>query len=174
MHETCKSEMYETCKSDIRKNNIHSNIHSNRHNNDALSASASEAQNTDDNFELFRANVIAYLNSKAGVRFSSRSESTAKYIRARYNEGYTLDDFRLVIDAKVAAWSEDAKMRKYLRPQTLFADKFDSYLNEAEADRKSQAEAAEREAEWEADWRDEFEAMRERLRLVDNEEGEEA
>jgi len=37
----------------------------------------------------------------------------------------------MVIEGRIAAWSGDAKMVEYLRPQTLFGTKFESYLQAA-------------------------------------------
>ena len=76
--------------------------------------------------------VIAYLNEKTGKRFSPKSAVANRTIKARLNEGYTLDDFRTVIDKKVRSWKNDARMAQYLRPETLFGTKFDGYLNEVE------------------------------------------
>ena len=74
--------------------------------------------------------VIDYLNGKIGARYKASSAINKRLIDARVKEGYTLDDFKRVIDNKVASWSHDQKMSKYLRPQTLFGTKFESYLNE--------------------------------------------
>lgn len=74
--------------------------------------------------------VIDYLNEKIGARYKASSSINKRLIDARVKEGYTLDDFKRVIDNKVASWSHDQKMSKYLRPQTLFGTKFESYLNE--------------------------------------------
>ena len=76
--------------------------------------------------------VIAYLNEKTGKRFSPKSAVANRTIKARLKEGYTLDDFRTVIDKKVRSWKNDARMAQYLRPETLFGTKFDGYLNEVE------------------------------------------
>jgi len=51
-------------------------------------------------------------------------------IKARLNDGYSLDDFKKVIDIKTLKWKSDPKMSDYLRPETLFGNKFESYLNE--------------------------------------------
>ena len=75
-------------------------------------------------------NVIDYLNEKIGARYKASSAINKRLIDARVKEGYELDDFKRVIDNKVASWSQDQKMSKYLRPQTLFGTKFESYLNE--------------------------------------------
>lgn len=77
------------------------------------------------------AEVIGYLNEKAGTRFRQTSEATRRLIRARIADGYTVDDFKRVIDNKVATWGNDPRMTNYLRPETLFrASKFEGYLNE--------------------------------------------
>jgi len=72
--------------------------------------------------------IVDYLNSKADTKYRASTESTARHIRARLNEGFTVDDFFSVIDKKVAEW-KGSDMEKYLRPETLFGSKFESYLN---------------------------------------------
>lgn len=72
--------------------------------------------------------VIDYLNEKANRQYRN-VESNKKHIRARFNEGYTLKDFKTVIDNKVSEWT-NTKWEKYLQPSTLFGNKFDQYLNE--------------------------------------------
>lgn len=73
--------------------------------------------------------IVDYLNLKAGTNFRSTTPKTQTLIRARYMEGFDLDDFKKVIDGRCEAWKGDAKMREYLRPETLFGTKFESYLN---------------------------------------------
>ena len=75
------------------------------------------------------AEIVEYLNQKTGKRFSAKAKDTQKHIKARWSEGWTLDDFKKVIDNMTAKWKGDAKMDDYLRPQTLFGTKFESYLN---------------------------------------------
>ena len=72
--------------------------------------------------------IIGHLNSKAGTSFRASSKDTQKHILARWNEGYRLEDFFRVIDAKASEWRYDKKMAPYLRPSTLFGTKFESYL----------------------------------------------
>ena len=74
--------------------------------------------------------VIEYLNLKAGTSFRSSSKDTQKHIRARFNDGYSIEDFKRVIDNKVSEWANDPEMSKFLRPSTLFGTKFESYLNQ--------------------------------------------
>lgn len=74
--------------------------------------------------------IVDYLNEKCNTRYRANTDATKKHINARLNEGYTVEDFKQVIDTKVAEWGKDSKMRKFLRPETLFGTKFESYLNQ--------------------------------------------
>ena len=71
---------------------------------------------------------IAYLNQVTGKSYKF-IESNTKLVDARFNEGYSVDDFKTVIDKKVAEW-QGTDMSKFIRPQTLFGTKFDGYLNQ--------------------------------------------
>ena len=75
--------------------------------------------------------IVDYLNTQTGKNFKASSKATQKHILARINEGYSLEDFKAVIDIKVKQWLGDSKMNMYLRPETLFAGHFEGYLNEA-------------------------------------------
>jgi len=79
------------------------------------------------------AEIVSYLNKKTGKDFKPKAIKTRKLIRARTNEGYTTEDFKQVIDMKVSQWLKDPTMNGYLRPETLFGTKFESYLNEKPA-----------------------------------------
>jgi uncharacterized phage protein (TIGR02220 family) len=76
--------------------------------------------------------AIQYLNTRTGKAFRTTA-ANRKHISARIRDGFTLDDMKRVVDAKVATWRDDSKMREYLRPQTIFGTKFESYLNAAPA-----------------------------------------
>lgn len=73
--------------------------------------------------------VVAYLNEKAGTKYKATSGKTKTLINGRIREGFTLEDFKTVIDVKCAEWL-NTPMEKYLRPETLFGTKFEGYLNE--------------------------------------------
>ena len=73
--------------------------------------------------------VVEYLNQKTGKNFKHTSKVTQRHIRARIAEGFTVSDFKQVIDKKCSDWLRDQKMKEYLRPETLFGTKFESYLN---------------------------------------------
>lgn len=74
--------------------------------------------------------VIDYLNKVARTNYRHTSQATQKFIRARFKEGFTLEDFMNVIDTKSRQWLGDSNMEKYLRPETLFGTKFEAYLNQ--------------------------------------------
>ncbi|RXZ00852.1 conserved phage C-terminal domain-containing protein [Fictibacillus sp. S7] len=73
--------------------------------------------------------IIDYLNRKAHSSFQTTLK-TIVLIKARCNDGFTLNDFKCVIDLKTAEWLNDEKMNKFLRPETLFGTRFESYLNQ--------------------------------------------
>ena len=79
--------------------------------------------------------VIAYLNEKTGSQYRATSGKTRRGIRARYNEGFKLEDFKRVIDLKTEEWKDDPYWCRFLRPETLFGSKFESYLNQKPAKR---------------------------------------
>ena len=74
--------------------------------------------------------VIDYLNKKANTNYRPTTKNTQSFINARVKEGYTVEDFKKVIDSKSKEWL-NTDFEKYLRPATLFGTKFENYLNEA-------------------------------------------
>ncbi|PXV88410.1 putative phage protein (TIGR02220 family) [Lachnotalea glycerini] len=76
------------------------------------------------------AEVVAYLNDKTGKNFRASTAETQRHICARIEDGYTLEDFKRVIDVKCKQWL-NTEREIYLRPKTLFIpSNFDSYLND--------------------------------------------
>lgn len=73
--------------------------------------------------------IIKYLNEATSKSFKV-TQKWKDLIKARWNEGQRLDDFKKVIDVKTNQWLNNQEMNKYLRPATLFGNKFDDYLNE--------------------------------------------
>ena len=78
--------------------------------------------------------IVDYLNSVLDTNYRSSSAKTKSLIKARWNEGFGLDDFKTVIDKKVAEWLGNKKCEKWLRPYTLFSNKFENYLNQLSGD----------------------------------------
>ena len=74
--------------------------------------------------------VVDYLNRKANTNYRASTKNTQSFINARVSEGFTVEDFKKVIDSKSKEWL-NTDFEKYLRPATLFGTKFENYLNEA-------------------------------------------
>ena len=74
------------------------------------------------------AEIVDFLNECLGTRYKASSEKTRSLIKARLSEGFTVEDFKTVILKKSREWLHDPKMEKFLRPETLFGTKFESYL----------------------------------------------
>lgn len=80
--------------------------------------------------------IIDYLNLKANKSYRHKTPAHKKFIKARWNDGFRLDDFKKVIDNKSFDWLVPGKKingtpaSNYLRPETLFGTKFEGYLNE--------------------------------------------
>lgn len=73
--------------------------------------------------------IVDYLNSASKKSFKSGTKASQTFIKARWKEGHRLDDFKKVIDTKCSEWM-NTEQEQYLRPQTLFGTKFESYLNQ--------------------------------------------
>jgi uncharacterized phage protein (TIGR02220 family) len=73
--------------------------------------------------------ILSYLNDKTGRDFRI-TDTFRDRVDARIREGAHVEDFMLVIDNTVSAWAGDEKMRRYLRPETLFGSRFDTYRND--------------------------------------------
>lgn len=73
--------------------------------------------------------IINYLNSKVGVMYKASNTKTINLVKARLKDGFTIEDFKTVIDKKVKAW-KGTIFEQYLTPFTLFGEKFEVYLNQ--------------------------------------------
>lgn len=78
--------------------------------------------------------VVDYLNRKTNSDFKSGTKKTIQLIDARVKEGFSPEDFKVVIDFKCGQWLKDGERQEYLRPITLFSSKFEGYLNAAKRD----------------------------------------
>lgn len=85
--------------------------------------------------------IIQYLNDRCGTRYRYQTKGTQEHINARLKEGYTVEDFKTVIDKKFEEW-HGTDMEKFLRPETLFAGKFESYLNQKIVKKTYQSQTA--------------------------------
>lgn len=76
--------------------------------------------------------TIDHLNLKTGKHYRY-GEKNLKLIIARFNEGYSLDDWKYVIDIKTPQWLGDKKNDRYLNFETL-SRHFEKYRNEKKPD----------------------------------------
>ena len=98
----------------------------------------SKAGNPPDTTSEMCSSTIRLLNQLSGSSFRDTTKSTQRLIHAREKEGYTLEELEMVVRHKCSQWSKDEKMREYLRPQTLFGSKFESYLSDARRQKPKQ------------------------------------
>jgi len=87
------------------------------------------------------AEIIDFLNECTGKSYKTTSKVATININARLKEGYTKDDFIKVISIKATKWL-NTKFEDYLTPNTLFGNKFESYLNEKINTEKSKQDNA--------------------------------
>ena len=113
-------------KVSIEKDSI-DNILSSKH--DEINENVTEIELEED---TIHSRIINYLNLKCETSYRSSTKKTKTLIEARLKEGFKEEDFYLVIDKKTRQWLKDKDMCKFLRPETLFGNKFESYLNEPE------------------------------------------
>lgn len=101
--------------------------------NDNVNVNVNENDN-DNNIYIVEDNnvfkeIIDYLNLRTSQHYKYNNKNTKEHIKARLKEGFTVDDFKTVIDKMCLEWM-NTDMQKYLRPDTLFRpSKFESYLN---------------------------------------------
>lgn len=79
-------------------------------------------------------NIVELLNAEAGTSYRYSTAKTRSLINSRLAEGFTVEDFETVIKKKVQEW-KGTDMERYLRPETLFGTKFESYLNQSISNR---------------------------------------
>jgi uncharacterized phage protein (TIGR02220 family) len=70
--------------------------------------------------------------TKSKKGFSPSTQCNQDLIRARMSEGFTVENFITVNEKKVKQWLHDPEMAQYLRPATLYSNKFEGYLNQIE------------------------------------------
>lgn len=117
--------------------NVHTPMHEKvRDNNTSINTTINNTSNkkilssSDEQDDVPYKEIVDYLNLKTSKSYKHSTSKTKSLIKARWNEGFRVDDFKKVIDNKCFEWIGDPGMAKYLRPETLFGTKFEGYLNE--------------------------------------------
>jgi len=72
--------------------------------------------------------IINDLNLVLGTSYKLL-DKTKSLILSRFKEKFTVEDFKTVHRKMLKTWGADQEMYKYLRPITLYGNKFESYLN---------------------------------------------
>lgn len=109
------------------KNN--SNVTNNVENSVTNGENCSYILNSNNNITYIH-EIIDYFNSKCGTKYTYKNKNYNSQINARLEEGFTVDDFKTVIDKKYDEW-HNTESEKYLTPDTLFRpSKFEKYLNQ--------------------------------------------
>jgi len=82
-------------------------------------------------YDIKAQEIIEYFNSCANTTYSLETGSNKSLIISRLKEGYSISEFKFVINKKINDWKSDAQMKKFIRPLTIFnKSKFENYLNE--------------------------------------------
>jgi uncharacterized phage protein (TIGR02220 family) len=84
--------------------------------------------NTNNKENNYNKEIVFFLNLTTGKNYKHTTDKTKTLINARLKEGFTLEDFKKVIQIKTKDWLKTDN-EKYLRPETLFGTKFEGYLN---------------------------------------------
>lgn len=75
--------------------------------------------------------AIRYLNEKTSQHYKTATPKTRQMLRILFGQGFTLGDVKRVVDKMAREWT-GTKMEIYLRPETIFSNKFEGYLNRRE------------------------------------------
>ena len=120
-------------KENLKDNNINTNntsINNNIYIVEKDTKKSEKKENLDDIYE-----IIDYLNLTIGSNYRHNTKSTITKIKARLNEGFSVEDFKKVINNKSQEWL-GTEWEIYLRPETLFGTKFEQYLNQKSFNKK--------------------------------------
>ncbi len=116
---------YNDYQTSQKESNMQNNKQSNKQSNNPITTN-----NNDEEYKKIIKDIVLYLNQTCSTNFKATTSNTQTLIKARLNDGFTVEDFKSVITKKFNDWSKDNKMNKYLRPKTLFGSNFEGYLNE--------------------------------------------
>lgn len=151
----------------IRSDAVDANTNTNTNKNKDIDTNTKSHKQSDE----ISLSLLSYLNSKTGSSFRD-TEQVRELIESKLNDGYTVDDLKSVIDKKAIEWNCDGKMRTYLRPSTLFGEKFEEYLNAPNPAEVEQEREREQNSEQLRDKlkhkRTELEQVQERIDVIHN------
>jgi len=73
--------------------------------------------------------IVNFLNETTGQKYKANTKKTASLISSKLSAGFTVEDFKKAITNKYSEW-KGTKYEQYLRPVTLFGEKFEGYVNQ--------------------------------------------
>ena len=123
-----------------KKNNPNDNENDNDNDND----NDNESGLNPDSAPSLSSSLVDYLNKKTGSNYRA-TKSVTERIGDLVADGYTAEDMARVIDLKVSEWGGSEKMRQYLRPSTLFGEKFEEYVQQPDPPEVEESRRAEKE-----------------------------
>lgn len=82
---------------------------------------------------LFIGNALRVFTEVTGRACLIPSAEVSFDLTKIFDAGYSIDDVRMVCEQQQAEWGADPKRQKWLRPHTLFGEKFEGYLAAAKA-----------------------------------------
>lgn len=125
-HQKCGEGYPQKCGEGTLKNVEENNININTINKNNI---YSPAEQDGGNLNPKIKEIIDFLNDKCNKHFKVNTKNTIDIISKRLKEGFDVEDFKKVILKKSKQW-KSTDFDKFLRPTTLFGDKFEGYLNE--------------------------------------------
>ena len=125
------SAFYKSCQNGSNSENNGNKSEKNSDNSEKNSTNKNKGNEikTDENKKEDIISLIAYLNSVCGTSYKPTVSDTIELITDKLRSGFTVSDFKLVIDKKAKEWM-GTDYQKFIRPSTLFGDKFEAYLNQ--------------------------------------------
>lgn len=82
--------------------------------------------------------VIQYFNEKKGCHYRVANKKYVNLIARLLKDGFSEDDCKKVVDVKCEEWLGNEEMEKFLRPETIFGSKFETYLNQRVGKKKGE------------------------------------
>lgn len=80
--------------------------------------------------------IVSDLNNVMDSSYKHSTSKTRKMLKARLKEGFDVEDFKIVHRKMLRKWGSDEKMCRFLRPITLYSNKFESYREMKEPNTK--------------------------------------
>ena len=146
---------------DANGGNTNTNKNTNTKTNKKINTNTKAVETADEHPSLssFSFEAVSYLNEKAGSKYTVTGKVNEQ-IEKLMDAGYTMEDVKAVVDRKVEDWLGDPKMIGYLRPRTLFGEKFAEYLKAPETSHVTETKKKVNRSELEAKRSEKLEAIR--------------